>query len=52
MRISYELRTRAGRTVYAFDVEPTRDKVAEHEKRMGVPLRLLKLTCIEEEIER
>ncbi len=49
--VSFEIRTRADRPVFAFDnVVRARQERTEAEKRLGIPLRLVRITRIEKEI--
>ena len=49
--VSYQIRTRRGTVVQSYDtLERAKDEQARHEARIGVPLLIIKVTVILEEI--
>ncbi len=49
MHITYEIRTRRNASVFAYDtLERAKQERARYEKRIGVPLNIVKITHKEE----
>ena len=49
MNVTYEIRTRRNARVFAFDtLERAREERARYEKRIKVPLSIVKITHVEE----
>jgi hypothetical protein len=52
MTVTYEIRTRRNAPVFAYDtLERAKQERVRYEKRIGVPLNIVKITHVEEQID-
>jgi hypothetical protein len=52
MTITYEIRTRRDAPVFSYDtLERAKQERVRYEKRIGVPLKIIKITHVEEAID-
>lgn len=52
MTVTYQIRTRRNAAVFSFDtLERAKQEKQRYEKRIGVPLQIVKITHVEEAID-